>query len=315
MALGVSANQLRGRLHDAIEAIRAEVRHVAALVNASIDFPEEDVVFTGRQDCEDRLERARGALADLVRTAEQGRLLREGLAVAIVGKPNVGKSSLLNALLRENRAIVTEIPGTTRDTLEEYVELEGLGLRLIDTAGIRATADTIEREGIARSRRAIDQADLALLVLDGSRPLDGDDRELMALLTRGRALAVINKRDLLRGGAPAWGEAPGGFESVSVSALTGEGLEELNARVRRWALRDEAPVWESALITNLRQKHAAARALAAVEGSLAALRQGLGEELLAVDLARVLDALGDIVGETTADDLLDRIFAEFCIGK
>jgi tRNA modification GTPase len=315
IALGISANQLRGRLHDAIQAIRDDVGHVAALVNASIDFPEEDVVFTSRQDCLDRLSRAHAALEALTRTADQGRILREGLAVAIVGKPNVGKSSLLNALLRENRAIVTEIPGTTRDTLEEYLELGGLGLRLIDTAGIRETAERVEREGVARSRRAMDQADLTLLVLDGSRPIEADDRALLTQVRPDRALAVINKRDLLRGRVPDWIGELEGFDPVIISALTGEGLPELEVGIRRWVVSDERPIWESALITNLRQKHAAARALDALEGSLQALRRGLGEELLAVDLSRVLEALGAIVGETTADDLLERIFAEFCIGK
>ena len=314
-ALAVSANQLRGRLLEAIRAVRDDVRHVSALVNAGIDFPEEDVVFTNREECLSRMGRARAALAELVRTADQGRILREGLAVAIVGKPNVGKSSLLNALLREERAIVTEIPGTTRDTLEEIVELGGLALRMVDTAGIRESHDIVEREGIARSRRAIEQADLTLLVLDGSRPLDGDDRALLGMLDRAGALVAVNKLDLFAPRAPECTSELGGFDWVSLSALTGEGLAELERSIRGWVSRDERPVWESALITNLRQKHAAERALRACERAVQSIHERRGDELLAVDLASVLDALGDIVGETTAEDLLDRIFADFCIGK
>jgi tRNA modification GTPase len=315
MALRVSANQLRGRLHDAIEALRQDVAHVAALVNASIDFPEEDVLFTQRRDCTGRLERAREKLAALVRGADKGRLMREGLGVAIVGKPNVGKSSLLNALLRENRAIVTDIPGTTRDTVEERLELDGLGVRLIDTAGIRHTEDLVEREGISRSRAAMAEADLTLIVLDASRALDGEDRALLAEAPPARALVVANKQDLAGERGPIRAPELAGYGQVPLSALTGEGLDALETRIRDWALRGEQPVWESATLTNARQKQAASRARDAVADALRTLEQGRGEELLAVDLARVLDALGDVVGETTAEDLLDRIFAEFCIGK
>jgi tRNA modification GTPase len=315
LGLRVSAQQLRGRLYAEIQALRDEIAHVAALVAAGIDFPEEDVVFAHRADIERRLASARTRLGALLETAGRGRVLREGLAVAIIGKPNVGKSSLLNALLRESRAIVTDTPGTTRDTLEESVELGGLALRLIDTAGIRATNDAIEREGIARSRRAVELADLALIVMDGSAPLDAADREVLALAAPERALAVINKRDRMAGDDPAWAGELMGLPRLPLSALTGAGLAGLESWVRQWALRDERPVLEHALITNLRQEQAARAAHEAVVAAEATLAAGQGEELLAVDLTRALDALGDIVGETTSDDLLNRIFAEFCIGK
>ncbi|HEX9843127.1 MAG TPA: GTPase, partial [bacterium] len=236
-------------------------------------------------------------------------------AVAIVGRPNVGKSSLLNALLRENRAIVTDVPGTTRDTLEEAVEIGGLLLHLVDTAGIRHTEDRVERAGIERARRAIARADLVLLVLDGAEPLTPDDAVLLAEVPPAATLVVVNKQDRLGGRPPDWSGRLAGHEWLGLSALTGAGLAALEARIRHWALRDERPVLEDALITNLRQEHAARQALDATQGALAALEQGLGEELLAVDLEGVLLALGDIVGVTTPDDLLNRIFAEFCIGK
>ena len=315
LGLHVSANQLRGRLHDEIEAIRDDLGHLAALVAASIDFPEEDAVTVQREDCLARLSRSRERLRELLETADRGRILREGLAVAIAGKPNVGKSSLLNALLREDRAIVTEISGTTRDTVEEVAELGGLALRLIDTAGIRESRDRVEREGIARSRRAMELADLTLLVVDGSQALEAEDRRLLEAADPARTLVAVNKRDLMAAPLPAWIGEVARFEALTLSALTGAGLDGLEEWVRRWALRDERPVLEAALITNLRQKHAAARALEFVEAAHRALRENVGEELLAVDLSRALDALGDIVGETTAEDLLDRIFEEFCIGK
>jgi tRNA modification GTPase len=227
----------------------------------------------------------------------------------------VGKSSLLNALLRENRAIVTDIPGTTRDTLEESLDLGGLAVRLIDTAGLRDTADTIEREGIARTRRAVERADLVLALLDGSAPLTSEDRQVLALAPVSATLAVINKLDRMAGPRPAWAEELGPLPSVPVSALTGEGLAGLEAWIRAWAVQDERPLLEHPVLTNLRQQQAAQGALGAVRSALAAIADGLGDELVAVDLARGLDALGDIVGETTADDLLNRVFAEFCIGK
>lgn len=315
LGLRVSADQLRGRLHGAIQTLREEVAHVAALVAAGIDFPEEDVVFSHRDEIRARLDGARGRLRALLETAEQGRILRDGLGVAIVGKPNVGKSSLLNALLRESRAIVTEIPGTTRDTLEEALDLDGLAVRLIDTAGIRETDDVVEREGIARTERAIAGADLVLVVLDGAAPLEAADRRVLERAPADATLAVVNKRDRMPGPEPAWHAELDGRPRVALSAKTGEGLPALEAWIRRWALHDERPLLEHALITNLRQREAARRAAEALDEALRGIAERRGDELLAVDLSRALDALGDIVGETTADDLLNRIFAEFCIGK
>ena len=321
LALEVSANQLRGRLYEEIRALREAAAQVAALVAAGIDFPEEDVVFAHREEIRERLEGLQSRLEALLAGAARGRILREGLAVAIVGRPNVGKSSLLNALLRENRAIVTGVPGTTRDTLEEAVELGGLMVRLVDTAGIRKNAGVVEREGIARARRAIAEAELVLLVLDGSEPLTGDDEGLLDQCDPAATLVAVNKRDRMEcsgsgaGLTPAWSSRLTAFRWEAISALTGEGLAELEEGIRSWALRDERSVSEDALITNLRQEQAARHAFEAVTGAREALEGGLGDELLAVDLERVLSALGDIVGETTADDLLARIFAEFCIGK
>ncbi len=315
LGLQVSADQLRGRLHGEIEALREDVAHVAALVAAGIDFPEEDVVFSHREDLRSRLAGTQSRLEALLRTANQGRILREGLGIAIVGKPNVGKSSLLNALLRENRAIVTDIPGTTRDTLEEGLDLNGLAVRLIDTAGIRETVDAVEREGISRAERAIAMADLVLVVLDGSAPLDGADRQVLALGPAHATLAVVNKRDRMAEPLPPWRAELDRRPVVAVSAKTGEGLPALETWIREWALHDERPLLEHAMITNLRQREAARLAHEALRDALAGIAEGRGDELLAVDISQALDALGDIVGETTSDDLLDRIFAEFCIGK
>lgn len=313
--LRVSANQLRGRLYEAIHAFQEELAHVAALLAAGIDFPEEDIVFAHREEIAGRLRKSHEGLRKLLQTAERGRILREGLAVAIAGRPNVGKSSLLNALLRENRAIVTEVPGTTRDTVEEAVEVGGVVLRLSDTAGIRKTEDRVEKEGVARSRRAVQEADLVLLVLDGAAPLAAEDTALLDEAVPEKTLVVVNKRDRMAAPEPEWAGRLKGFENVVLSALTREGMEDLEALVHNRVFGGQTLTSEHGMITNLRQKEAALRALEALEAGLEGLENKIGDELLAVDLQRALDALGSIVGETTADDLLNRIFAEFCIGK
>ena len=315
LGLQVSVNQLRGRLYASITELADTVRRMAALVAAGIDFPEEDVVFAHGDEIREALAGVQARLASLVAGAARARRLREGLSVAIVGRPNVGKSSLLNALLREERAIVTDIPGTTRDTLEEAVELAGVAVRLVDTAGVRHTEDVVERAGIDRARRAMAQAELVLLVLDAAAPLTPDDAQLLAEAPAERTVLVANKCDRLAGPAPAWEGALETRGAVVVSARTGAGLADLEARIRACVVDEQRPPLEDALVTNVRQEQAARSALDATGAALEALTQGVGEELLAVDLARVLFALGDIVGETTPDDLLDRIFAEFCIGK
>ena len=188
-------------------------------------------------------------------------------------------------------------------------------LRITDTAGIRHTTDVVEKEGVARSRRALQEAELVLLVLDGSQPLDEEDLRLMGEAAPESTLAVINKQDLLGEAPPPWEDQLAGLPHVAMSARTGAGLEALEQAIAQWALRGDRPLSEIAMITNLRQKQSAEQAKAALDAAAEGLAEGLGEELVAVDVQRALDALGDIVGETTADDLLERIFAEFCIGK
>ena len=321
LALQVSVNQLQGRLYGRIHAMREALAQVTALVAAGIDFPEEDVVFAHREDIAASLDGAAEELRDLLAGARAGRITQEGLAVAIVGRPNVGKSSLLNALLREGRAIVTDIPGTTRDTLEEMAEVGGLMVRLVDTAGIRESGDVVEREGIERARQAIARADLVLLVLEAQAPMAQGDAELLASLRPESTLVLLNKQDLpgaarydRPGGTPPH-PALNGWRMLGLSAKTGQGVAELEAAIAGHAISAEHPPTEGAVLTNLRQEEAARAALQAVERARAALEEQLGEELLAIDLQGALDALGDIVGETTTDDLLERIFSQFCIGK
>jgi tRNA modification GTPase len=284
---------------------------VLAYLEATIDFAEDEIP---PQDVDSTLDEAADSLARLLRGADQGIIYRQGLRAAIVGHPNVGKSSLLNALLRVDRAIVTPIPGTTRDTLEETLNLNGVPLVLVDTAGIaNGTADAIERLGAERSRDAALRADLILLVVDGSERLQAEDWDIAQMAERRPVVVVVNKRDLplaadLQGFLPS---AP----RVRVSALTGEGLEELKEVVLDQALGGEVVPSDGILVTSVRHKEALARAVERVRAARTTLRAGLPADFVTIDLRAALDALGEITGQTVAPDMLDSIFSRFCIGK
>ena len=315
LGIYTAVNQLKGKLYEAIAVIQEKVVHVAALIEATIDFSDEDEEFTQHEECVTLLDRAREELEVLLSFAEQGKILRSGLGVALIGRPNVGKSSLLNALLREERAIVTEIPGTTRDVIEESIHFKGLAIRLIDTAGIRMTKDIIESEGVRRSRNAWQTADMVLLLLDSSTLLYPEDKHLLEQADPEKTIVVLNKRDLLSGDQPAWIDQCQAFKTVLVSAKHTKGLQELEESLFEKSTQDEFVMEEQALITNIRQQESAKKALSALQIALEDLHNRVGEECVAVDLADCLRALGEIVGETTADDLLNRIFSQFCIGK
>ena len=314
-ALESSVAQLRGHLHQVIEALRARLRRVAALIAASIDFPEDDVVFSARTEVVEALSTVQRQLAQLLAQAPQGRMLQQGLRLALCGRPNVGKSSLLNALLGRQRAIVSATAGTTRDTLEAPWILDGLAIHLVDTAGLRQSEDAIEQEGVRRAQEALTAADFALLVLDASEPLTPTDHDLLATQPADMSLVVLNKADRCAYRPPPW-TTQLARATVLLSAREKWGIAALETELKARLLEAHLPHHhDHALLTNARQEHAARRAWEAVSEALAALEVGHGEELLALDLERSLHALGEIVGETTADDLLESIFAEFCIGK
>ncbi len=313
VSLTVAQRQLRGDLAREIETARAALLGLLAHLEAGIDFVEEDIAFLRTQE----LARTMGEVALLVQrlraTAREGRLLREGARVVIVGRPNVGKSSLLNRLLREDRAIVTPVPGTTRDVIEESVDLEGVRAHLLDTAGIRHTEDAVEMEGIRRSRSARGNADLQVVVVDGSVPLSEDDRELIEHAMNGKHVIVMNKADLPQ--AVSVTALPSGAVGVAISAKTGAGIAELRAAIRAQLIGAGAETSDGVMIMNVRHQTAldrAAEALGQAAGSVAA---GMAAELVAVDIRAAADALGEITGAITTDEILERIFSEFCIGK
>jgi tRNA modification GTPase len=312
-ALRVAVEQLGGRLSARVQPARARLVDVLAYLEASIDFVEDEIP---PQDIITPLREVTASLQDLLATADRGMIYRQGVRAAIVGRPNVGKSSLLNALLRGERAIVTPIPGTTRDTLEETVNLQGVPLVLVDTAGIRLeTDDAVERIGVERSQAALQRADLALLVIDSSQPLAGLDWQIADLIGDKPALVVLNKCDL-----PALkkDEAAGLLPTalhLNISALTGEGIAEMERAIVEMVLGGEVTAADTPLVSNARHKASLLRALEHVQAAETGHLGGLSADLVAIDVREAVDALGEITGETAGEDLLEAIFSRFCIGK
>ncbi len=314
--LRVALEQLRGALSEELGRLREGLVRLLVEVEAGIDFSDEGITFVSPQDLANGVLAIRDRIGQLVRTAEEGRIVREGITAALVGRPNVGKSSLMNALAKTDRAIVTPIPGTTRDVLEEYVNVRGIPVRLLDTAGMRETMDMVEREGVRRAHDALARAELVLAVLDGSEPLCDEDRRLLDLARGKTAILVVNKSDLPpRLEAPHLAGLTEGNRLVWTSATAGAGVEELRDAIRDAVLKQGLEPSEGLLITHLRHRGALERAQSSLEQVLLSVERHMAAEFVAVDLRAAVTALGEIIGETTTDDILDRIFKEFCIGK
>jgi tRNA modification GTPase len=305
----VAAEQAGGALSRRLAPIKNQFRDLIALIEAGIDFAEDDVPVASTDELLARLEPVLEGVSRLAASYAYGKLVHDGLALAIVGRPNVGKSSLFNRLLERDRAIVTEVPGTTRDTVSETAAIEGLPVKFIDTAGVRPSTDHVESLGIERTYEAIAAADLTLVVIDSSMPIETADTELIQhAAERGRHLVIANKCDLPPRAtmAPDW---------AKVSALSGDGIDELRLRIVE-AFAPEAGVeHEPGFITSLRHEQLLRQAQALLEKAREALRQGEHHDLLAVDLYGALQAIDALTGATTADDILNRIFSTFCIGK
>jgi len=316
LALRQATGHLTGSFSGEIHGWRQEILSLIAHLEALIDFPEEGVEEAETAKIRQQIEVLQKKIQPLIATASTGRILREGLMTAIIGKPNVGKSSLLNALLREERAIVTDIPGTTRDAIEEYADLDGVPLRIIDTAGIRETSDTVEKLGVEKSKAYIAKAQLVLALFDSSRPLDTEDEEILALLPGQKAIALLTKSDL-----PGKLEADElqkrlpGLPLLTISTKGDrQGLKALSEAVHHFVfqngtdtqatfLRDE----EEAEILKKAQRH--------LSEALATIDSGLGLDFLSIDLRSAWEALGQLTGEAIGDDIVDEVFRRFCIGK
>lgn len=309
----VALEQMQGRLSRAIHGFRHQVADLLALVETFIDFPEEDIPLLQVEGLAEQGLAVRHQIDLLLDNFENGRILREGLSVLILGCPNVGKSSLLNALLGEARAIVTPVPGTTRDTIEESLTLGGVPLRLVDTAGVRDTSDVIEAEGVRRAQEKIAGSDLILFVIDGSRGLTADDHFALDLCASRRVLLTVNKLDL---GLVDLKSPFSGLPRVDISAHSGEGLEQLRqAIVSFFQNQAGSEGIETPLLSDRRHREALILARNALQRFEDCLRNNLSVEFLAVELREALQGLGLVTGETTPDDILERIFSRFCIGK
>ncbi len=304
LALGAAAEQLEGRLGSRVEAMREQLLALLAHVEAYIDFPDEDIDPDTGHALILRIDAIREELESLLATADRGRVLREGVRTVIFGAPNVGKSSLLNVLLGYERAIVSATPGTTRDSIEEVINLKGIPLRLIDTAGIREVADAVELQGIERTRRLVERADLLLHLEDASRP-----RSSEAAPDAAKELLVLNKCDL--GEDESWA----GVAAVRISCLKGEGLAQLEEAVVAKVFEGQAARRDWTVAVNARHQACLQRALRYSEAARTGMADHLSPEFIAEELRGALDAVGEIVGRADTEDLLDRIFGAFCIGK
>ena len=315
--LGIALGQVEGRLSREIKEIREVLGGLLAHIEASLDFAEEGIDLPPTVNILADIEEALSRIITLIESYDRSKTIREGINLVIVGRPNVGKSSLMNCLLREDRAIVTPIPGTTRDVLAEEIELGGVPLRLKDTAGILEDCrDLIEAEGIRRTKEALEKGDIILLVLDGSQPMDTRDEQVISLVSNKETLAIINKIDLPQKVMEE--DLIPSFKLeriIPVSAKEGYGIEELKQKIAQLIQALRITPWEGAVLTKLRQREALVKARDRLLGAKRNIESRLPEEIWSIDLKEAIDSLAELLGETYDEEVLDRIFSTFCIGK
>jgi tRNA modification GTPase len=311
-----AASQLGGALSQRVQPIKHSLVELIALLEAGIDFAEDDVDVTPESEIGRRIGELRPPLTALEASFGRGRIVHDGLTLAIVGRPNVGKSSLFNRLVERDRAIVTATPGTTRDLVTERISLDGIPLELVDTAGLRETLEEVEKLGIARSREALADASLVLIVLEANQPLNEEERALLTAVEGRPALIVLNKSDLVAAGESLDNQTVNpdfNIPALPTSALSGEGIAALRERIL--ALATGGAASEPGMLTNLRHQQAVSAALSALADATLANASNIPHEMILLDLYRALWALDSLTGQTTSDDVLNLIFSTFCIGK
>ena len=314
--LNTGIKQLEGVLSKKIKDIKQEILDVMVNVDVSIDYPEYDVEDVTNKQILDMLDSVQTKLENLEKSFDNGKLIKEGIKTAIIGKPNAGKSSLLNAILKEDRAIVTEYEGTTRDTIEEFVNIEGIPLKLIDTAGIRDAKDEVEKIGIAKSKEIAKDADLVIAIFDSSKELSEEDVEILDIIKNKKSIILLNKADL----NSVLNENDARFKNITenvlkISALNGNGLEELYSVIAKMFSLNEINIDNDVIITNLRHKNLISKAIENVKKARNTVKENMPIDIIAIFVKDILEDLGNITGEVVTDDIINEIFSKFCLGK
>lgn len=306
--------QSEGAISKEIQGLRGKLLSTIAHIEATVDYPEDDLEEVTAEMAIKDLEAIKKEIKEFIETAEEGKILREGLSTVIVGKPNVGKSSLLNALTRENRAIVTDIPGTTRDVIEEYINISGIPIKIIDTAGIRETDDVVEKIGVERSRAKINDADLIILILDSSNDLSEEDKEIINHISNKKYMILLNKSDLNSKITQINLENINCKNIYSISAKTGEGIDKVRSAIKDMFFKGEIST-NNIIITNTRHKEALLRTYECVESAIDTLNHTFAIDLASIDIRNAWTFLGEITGDSLEENIIDKIFKDFCLGK
>ena len=311
-----SANQLEGYLSRKINEIREKIMDIMVNIEANIDYPEYDVVEVSNKDAENKLKEIENELIKLSKTFENGKILKEGVKIAIIGSPNAGKSSLLNSMLKEERAIVTDIAGTTRDIIEEQISIEGIPFKVIDTAGIRDAKDKIEQIGIEKSKKAANEADVILAVFDSSVPLNDEDREILNLLKHKKSIIVLNKTDLKQIVNNECKEIQDvNTEVINISLKNNEGLEKIYESLVKMFNLNQINLDNELTITNIRHQELINKAIESTRMALNDLNNSMPIDIISINIKEILEHLGEITGDNVSEDIIKSIFAKFCLGK
>lgn len=312
----VAMSQMEGSLSGSIAKIREKMLDVLVDMTVNIDYPDEDIEQMTYEKLISDLRYVEEKIKKLLDTAGSGRMIKEGIRIAIVGRPNVGKSSLMNSLLRQSRAIVTDIPGTTRDTIEEVVSIRGLPVCLIDTAGIRDTENAIEKIGIEKTKEAFNKADFIIYIIDGSTPLTSEDNEIMEYIGEREALVLINKTDLrtVANIEKIKDKLPNG-DILATSLIRGEGISEIEDTIEDLVYGGKITAGESVIVNNIRHEDLLRRAKQSVDDAISMAERGEALDIIDIDVKRAYDDLGEITGETVSDDIISEVFSRFCLGK
>jgi len=309
-----AVSQLEGKLSRKIKEIRQTLVELLAHIAVTVDYPEDDIEEITAEKIEESLGIINSKIKDMLAQFEKGRILREGVKAVIVGRPNVGKSSLLNELTGKNRAIVTDIPGTTRDVIEEYISINGIPLMIIDTAGIRDTEDVVEKLGVERTHKEIEEADLIIFMLDAVQPLNDDEIKLLDALKNRRHIVLLNKIDLLKGEEPNFPEL-NGRTVIKTSVKNEIGLDRLEEEITNIFMSGGIDVDSETLVTNVRHSNLLQKALESIDRALEANKTGMPLDMMSIDIRDAADFIGEITGESVSDEVIHEIFSRFCVGK